>query len=176
MKTANACLAVALLFVICSKTRGDVSLTVRPERFEIEAGSQKVVFAKDEVGRFVLTTYVHSGNSWRPLFDGGMPLLQGPDFNVHPDTFRVVEDTPQRVVVSLTGVHERHKYKCQVLVEAKADSELLRFRVTCPLKEKMIISVPEPSAMLWMKERPADQLVGDQGPGSIYHGNPSTCC
>ena len=171
MKTANACLAVALLFVICSKTRGDVSLTVRPERFEIVAGSQKVVFAKDEVGRFVLTTYVHSGNSWRPLFDGGMPLLQGPDFNVHPDTFRVVEDTPQRVAVSLTGVHERHKYKCQVLVEAKADSELLRFRVTCPLKEKMIISVPEPSAMLWMKERPADQLVVDQGPGSIYHGS-----
>ena len=133
MKTASACLVVALLFVICSKTRGDVSLTVRPERFEIVAGSQKVVFAKDEVGRFVLTTHVHSGNSWQPLFDGGMPLLQGPDFNVHPQTFRVVEDTPQRVAVSLTGVHERHKYKCQVLVEAKADSELLRFRVTCPL-------------------------------------------
>ena len=67
MKTPSACLAVALLFVICSKTRGDVSLTVRPERFEIVAGSQKVVFAKDEVGRFVLTTHVHSGNSWWPV-------------------------------------------------------------------------------------------------------------
>ncbi|MHB8627022.1 MAG: hypothetical protein ACYDEO_12550 [Aggregatilineales bacterium] len=144
---------------------------------EISTQNQKVSFLPDRdasgsqsARNYLLTTHVRHDDRWEPMFGAKQTLLSGPDFELIPTTFNVIENSSRRIAILLSGAHTSPDYNWDVLVEAYEDNPWLRFRITCHLNTELTISSPEPSAGLWMGE-PADRVTVDQGPISIYGGH-----
>lgn len=116
-----------------------------------------------------LYTFIRNHDRWEPLFDGGGPLLSGPNFDLYPRSHTVVENNTTRVAVMLYGQHERLGYKWDALVEAMSGNPLIHVTVTCHLTSPLSINTPQPSAVLWMN-RPSVDAAVNQGPGNIYTG------
>lgn len=141
-------------------------LVAEPGRVELVTERQKLVFTQmDHV--FVLNTFVRDGQEWRPVFDAGRPLFEGPLFNLQPGRYTVVTDAPDRKAVEFSGRHHQPEYDWTMRVEAAADTPLFRFVITCHLTEPLTLGAPQPVVALWMQpSKNAFHL--DQGPDSIY--------
>ncbi|MDC0934964.1 hypothetical protein OAS39_01665 [Pirellulales bacterium] len=147
-----------------------LGVTVTGNRVEITNPSQRLSFVQDGQGDYRLTTYVWDGADWQALFDGAQPLLTGPTFNFHPDTFNILTNTATDVAVEFRGTHPTLNYELSTVVEAASDSDLMHFVINADLTSPLTITGPEPHAMLWMNQATVD-LQMDQGQGNIFAGN-----
>jgi hypothetical protein len=161
----------ALMLLLATEAQAAVSLAVAPDRVAILNGAQQVAFVKNSTGSFAISTFIRSGNSWLPMFDSKTPILEGPQFNLLPTAYAVVENTARRAAVLFSGTHQDPQYAWTLLVEATANSPLIRFRITCRLPAMLTLAGLAPNAMLWMTE-PKEQVELSQGPGNIYFGQP----
>lgn len=144
------------------------SLTCSPDRVELTAGQQRVVFSRENGGSsFVVTTQVRQGDGWAPFFDAGLPLLRGAAFDLSPAEYDILTDEPDRKEVILRGQRTSPSYDYDIRAEARSDSPLIKLTITCRLPEDITLSGREPVAALWMK-KPKVDLAVDQGPDSIY--------
>ena len=142
---------------------------------EISNEVQKISFLRDTHGARAeavlwLSTSVRRGDRWEVVFGSRQPLLSGPDFDLLPTAYEVVENSSRRIAVLLTGIHTKPDYTWDLLVEALEGSPWFRLRITCHLNSDLIISAPEPTAALWL-DKADDMLAVDQGPVSIYGGH-----
>ncbi len=146
-----------------------ISVMAESDRVELVNGMQKVAWARNREGTFLLSTFVKGEAGWMPMFDGGLPLVQGADFGLSPTAYRVLDNGPKRAVVELSGRQSVHGYLWRLRVEAKAETSLMAFRLTCDISEPITLRGLEPQLALWMNV-PRVDLALDQGPGNIYRG------
>lgn len=167
-----ACFVVVLsTHISMANLAAAVLLTTTPDRVEIVAATHKVVFTKDAAGHFVPSTFIRNGTAWQPMFDAGIPILQGPNFDLLPMAYAIRENSEHQVAVLFSGIHDQPRYSWDLLVEAKQNSPLIRFRVTCHLPKMLILAGLAPHVMLWGTS-PKEQVELSQGPGNIYFGHP----
>lgn len=163
----GVCIAMSIVSAFAAESF-EPSLTSSPDRVEIAIGQQKVVFLREtSKSSFAVRSYVQKGKVWEPLFDAGLPLLRGEDFNLAPTEYTIVSDTPGRKEVVLQGRHASPSYAYDIRVVATADSPLIQLVITCRLPDDLVLSGLEPVAALWM-EKAEVGLTVDQGPDSIY--------
>ena len=161
-----AALLLAPVAALLGAETAQLTLIAEPARVELATQKQKLVFAQTG-GVFLLTTLVRDGQEWRPLFDAGRPLLEGPLFGSQPTRYTVLTSLPERKVVEFGGRHREPEYDWSMRVEATADSPLFRFTITCQLPGPLTLDTPQPVVALWMRHAtPAFHL--DEGPDSIY--------
>jgi hypothetical protein len=146
-----------------------LGLSSGPDRVEVRSRDQQVRFVRGPEGRFRLSTFVRLGRTWKPLFDGETPLVQGPGFDLEPSSFRVLEASPARVRVELAGEQPQAGYPWTLLVEGSADSPFLHFRVNCRLQRDLTLAGLSPQLAFWMRQ-PELAVTVSQGPGNIYRG------
>lgn len=115
------------------------------------------------------TTAVRVCGAWRPVLDAPSPLVAGEQFDLYPDDCVVVEHSPDRVAVLLSGVEPFAGYRWEGLVECRRGSPLIHVRVTCFLTSQLTVTAPQPSAVLCARDWHAE-VVLEQGPGNIYTG------
>lgn len=143
-----------------------VALVAGPSEVDLSNACQRLRFTR-QGGAFTLYTFVREGGGWRPLFDAGRPLVEGPSFNLRPTRYRVLLDRTDRKAVQFAGEHPDLHYPWTLDVDAAAGTPLFHFRLTCELPSPLPLSVPQPTVALWLtKPEPAFHL--DQGPDSIY--------
>jgi hypothetical protein len=153
---------------------GDPSplFTQLSDGFQVTSADQRITVRSSNPAQqaYALTVEVRQGGGWQPFFDAGKPLLSGTHFDLLPTSYRLIEDSPERVAALLEGKHPQLGYAWDALIEARADSRWIRFRITAHLTEAISLETPEPTAAFWMS--PSDDLVTlDQGPVSIYGGH-----
>ncbi len=139
---------------------------------ELSNFNQKVSFTKNAGGKFIFTSYVRNGSTWQSMFDLQMPIIQGTDFDLLPTAYQVVENSAARIAVNFTGIHPTRGYAWNMLVEAKAGSDLVHFSVSTTLTQALPLSGLEPQAAFMMS--PAASVKIGQGPGNIYYGYAET--
>ena len=170
MKKMIALIFSALLLVPLAVLHAGDTLTLtqvaEAGRVELATERQKLVFARTG-GVFVLSTFVRDGQDWRPMFNAGRPLLEGPLFNLQPTRYAVLTDTPGRKTVEFSGNHRQPDYGWALRVEMTAGSSLFRFVITCRLPASLTLKSPQPVVALWMQQSNAAFHL-DQGPDSIY--------
>ncbi len=150
-----------------------VVLTVTSQRLDVANATQRWSCLRDGDGRIGILTSVRDDATdappWRPLFDGLRPLVEGADFDLHPEGWTVVEQSPSRAVILLTGKHPDHGYPWDARLEVDDRTTLVRLVVTCRLDRPIVLRDLEPQFALWMN-RPSVKVALDQGPGSIDQG------
>jgi hypothetical protein len=158
--------AVSALLSPLAAVAGAPVLEARQGRVAVTTDTQRAVFTDRGAG-YALVTYVRDGRAWRPLFDAGRPLLEGPLFGDLPTGYRVVSRGPGRVAVEFHCRHAEPRYDWTMRAYADTRTPLIRFTVTCRLREPMKLTSPQPTVALWSRTaKPAYHL--DQGPDSIY--------
>mgnify|MGYP001317708810 FL=1 len=147
-----------------SRTHGRPTLAPCPTRF------YPAYLPRNRPARFQPTTAVRVDGLWKPVLDEPSPLVSGEQFDFYPDGCVVLEDSPARVAVLVSGVQPFEGYHWEAVIECLRDSPLIHVRATCFLTAPLFVSVPQPSVALragaW---RP--QVALNQGPGNIYTGH-----
>jgi len=84
---------------------------------------------------------------------------------LYPTSYSVVEQTQTRAAVRLQGTHASPAYAWDILVEARDDSPLIRFRVTCQLGSGLTLSpIEQPQPIRKVAEGIAEDFLGYFGP------------
>ncbi len=150
-----------------------VDLAVAPDRLDVANATQRWSCLRDGDGRIGILSSVRDDATdappWRPLFDGLRPLVGGADFDLRADGWSIVEQTPSRAVILLTGKHPDHGYLWDARLEVDDRTTLVRLVVTCRLDTPIVLRDLEPQFALWMN-KPAVKVTLGQGPGSIDQG------
>ena len=150
-----------------------VDLTESPGRLDVANATQRWSCLRGSDGLIGILTSVRGdaddAEPWLPLFDGQRPLVEGADFDLRPDGWTIVEQTPSRAVILLTGKHPDHGYPWDARLEVDDRTSLVRLVVTCRLDRPLVLRDLEPQFALWMN-RPSVTIALGQGPGSIDSG------
>ena len=125
-------------------------------------------------GLFRLRCEVRAPNAdgvpaWRPLFDAGLPLVGGADFDLLADEAVGERTGPGAAAILLRGRQRRHGFDWDARVDLDDRSGLARVRVRCRLEAALVLRGLEPEFALWM-DRPAVDVALDQGTASIDAG------
>ena len=128
-----------------------IALEKKTDSVTLRAGGQKVTFAKNGKGEYILTTYVIKGGKWVAFFDGVEALIQGDKFDGHPTGYTVVADTANYKAVKLTGKQSGVGCDFDILVEVFDGNPLVHFTVTNHLTNTITLAEDEPRFMLWRK-------------------------
>ena len=168
-----AWLAIAGVSLAWQVTARAVDLTVTPDRLDVANATQRWSCLRGSDGRIGILTSVRDDATdappWRPLFDGLRPLVEGADFDLRPEGWSVVEQSPSRVVILLAGKHPDHGYPWDARLEVDDRTTLVRLVITCRLDRPIVLRDLEPQFALWMN-KPAVKVTLGQGPGSIDQG------
>ena len=148
-----------------------VLLNATDTTVEIGNPSQKIVFAKDGSGRFQYASFVREADAWSPLFDSGLPLIQGANFDIRPTAYTVTQNTSTAVAVRFTGTHPTRGYAYTLDVDARGGSDLIHFAFNASPTVSLSLSGLEPQAAFFANQASAPVMIG-QGPGNIYNGAP----
>ncbi|MBQ8683587.1 MAG: hypothetical protein IJ518_03605 [Clostridia bacterium] len=128
-----------------------IAMEKKADSITLRAGGQKVTFAKNGKGEYILTTYVVKGGKWVAFFDGAEALIQGDKFDGHPTGYTVVADTANYKAVKLTGKQSGVGCDFDILVEVFDGNPLVHFTVTNHLTNTITLAEDEPRFMLWRK-------------------------
>ena len=165
----GACLAWA-----CGIEGRAIDVTVVSEKLDVSTATQRWSFLRGDDGTIAVETAVRSDKAaeaaWLPLFDARRPLVEGADFDLRPDEWTIVEQSPSRVVVLLTGRQADHGYPFEARVEFDDRTTLVRLLVVCHIETPITLRGLEPQLALWI-DRPTIALSLGQGPGSIDQGS-----
>ncbi len=161
------CMVASMFPKTLSAAQPDLYLKSTPDVITIGNQSQRVTFTRDASNHYLISTTVFHGHRWEPLFGPSESIMTGYVFNLKPSDAKVVRDTQASKAVMLSGVHTNPDYSWDLLVEARAGSPLISFRITCHLPADLILPNPQPSVALWMADT-KPLVVVDQGPESIY--------
>ncbi|GAB4452319.1 MAG: hypothetical protein OHK0029_02990 [Armatimonadaceae bacterium] len=133
----------------------------------IENESQAVRLERDApTGRLILRTFVRRAGKWAPVFDAGVPIVSGQGFDLAPNAYRVIEDSPAQKSLRLTGTQATLRYPFEMDISLHTGSPLIRFTVTCRLDSPLSCST-QCDVGLW-RNGPVPTVVLNQGPESIY--------
>ncbi len=139
------------------------SVSVDENSAVLTAGGNRIEFKKDNEGRYCLTTYLLDGETWKPFFDAGKPVIQGYNFNTYPTTCELINDSDLVKTVKLTGVQEKNGYSFEIIAEVYQGNPLIHLRITIHLTEALTMSGREPTIALWKNGMPEDSVSFNQG-------------
>ena len=140
----------------------------------VESATQRWHARRDADGTWRLRSEVRlpesEGAGWRGLFDAGLPLVTGADFDLVADGATAERVGPGRVRLRLSGKERSHRFGWEASVDLDDSTTLARLRVDCRLEEALVLRGLEPQFALWC-DRPAVAMRLDQGTASIDAGS-----
>jgi hypothetical protein len=131
---------------------GKIRIVSDSHSVSIENDYQRVCFRKNEKGLFILTTYIHAAGTWKEMFSGAEPIVQGPEFDLYPDSYSILENSPQRKIVDLSGRNKKQGYDFDIRVISELKTQLIHFIISAHLANDLEISGYEPTAMLCTRD------------------------
>jgi hypothetical protein len=148
---------------------GGLTLFTNATTVELANPVQKLSFTKGADGKFHLTTLVWDGSTWRYLFDGQHPLIEGAAFNLEPTSYLVLTNSAARKSVKFQGSRAFPTYAFDITVDMDSSSDLAKFSIVSHLTSGLTLGGQQPTIGLWMN-RASAQYVMHQGPPSATRG------
>ena len=147
------------------------------ERVAIESATQRWHACRDPDGTWRLRSEVRvpdsRGGAWRGLFDAGLPLVSGADFDLVAEEATAERVGPGRVRLRLSGRERKHRFGWEATVDLDDSTPLAHLRVECRLEAALVLRGLEPQFALWCR-RPGVAMRLDQGTASIDTGSADT--
>lgn len=151
-----------------------VEVEATAEGVAIENATQRWQARRDADGSWRLRSHVRlpdsQGGGWRGLFDAGLPLVTGADFDLVADAATAERVGPGCVRLGLSGRQPEHGFGWRASVELDDATSLARLRVECRLDGALVLRGLEPQFALWC-DRPGVAMRLDQGSASIDAGS-----